>query len=129
MHAYVFSCVWFFATLWTVTCQTLLSMKFSRQEYWSRLPFPPLGDLLFPRINPSVSCVFFITVGFFTHWTIRETPFPSLVELKFYWRKPMCILCIHLFFVDCIIISMFKVLRSEQEQGSSSLNPQDTKGS
>ena len=29
-----------FATLWTVACQALLSMKFSRQEYWSRLPFP-----------------------------------------------------------------------------------------
>ena len=29
-----------FATPWTVTHQAPLSMKFSRQEYWSRLPFP-----------------------------------------------------------------------------------------
>ena len=28
-----------------VACQAPLSMEFSRQEYWSRLPFPPLGDL------------------------------------------------------------------------------------
>ena len=32
-------------TPWTVTCQTLLSMGFSRQEYWSGLSFPPPGDL------------------------------------------------------------------------------------
>ena len=33
-------CVLFFVTPWTVTCQTSLSMGFSRQEYWSGLPFP-----------------------------------------------------------------------------------------
>ena len=32
-----------FATLWTVACQPPLSMAFSRQEYWSGLPFPPPG--------------------------------------------------------------------------------------
>ena len=30
---------------WTVACQAPLSMEFSRQEYWSRLPFPSSGDL------------------------------------------------------------------------------------
>ena len=39
-----FSCVQLFATLWTVACQAL-SMRFSRQEYWSVLPCPPTGDL------------------------------------------------------------------------------------
>ena len=34
------SCVWFFATQWTVACQTPLSTGFPRQEYWSVLPFP-----------------------------------------------------------------------------------------
>ena len=39
-------CVWLFATPWTVVRQTPLSMGFfSRQEYWSGLPFPPPGDL------------------------------------------------------------------------------------
>ena len=32
-------------TLWAVACQAPLSMEFRRQEYWSGLPFPPLGDL------------------------------------------------------------------------------------
>ena len=34
-----FSRVWFFVTLWTIACQAPLSMGFSRQEYWSGLPF------------------------------------------------------------------------------------------
>ena len=34
-----------FVTLWTVAYQASLSMGFSRQEYWSRLPFPSPGDL------------------------------------------------------------------------------------
>ena len=33
-----------FATLWTVAYQAPLSMEFSRQEYWSGLPFPSPGD-------------------------------------------------------------------------------------
>ena len=37
-----------FATLWTVACQASLSMGFSRQKYWSGLPFPSPGDLLDP---------------------------------------------------------------------------------
>ena len=44
----LFSCVRFFATIWTVAHQAPLSMGFSRQEYWSGLPcFPPrdLPDL------------------------------------------------------------------------------------
>ena len=32
--------VWLFATLWTVAYQAPPSMGFSRQEYWSGLPFP-----------------------------------------------------------------------------------------
>ena len=36
----VLSHVLLFATLWTVAHQTPLSVKFSRQEYWSGLPFP-----------------------------------------------------------------------------------------
>ena len=40
-----FSCVQLFAIPWTVTCQALLSMEFSRQEYLSRLLFPIPGDL------------------------------------------------------------------------------------
>ena len=54
-----FSHVWVFAVLWTVTHQVPLSMGFSRQEYWSGLPFPPPGDLPNPGIEPwsHVSCI------------------------------------------------------------------------
>ena len=38
-------------TPWTVACQAHLSMKFSRQEYWSGLPLPPSGDLPNPGIK------------------------------------------------------------------------------
>ena len=37
---------------WTVTCQSPLSMGFSRQEYWSGLSFSPPGDFPNPRIEP-----------------------------------------------------------------------------
>ena len=40
-----------FAAPWTVACQSLLSMEFSRQEYWSWLPYPPPGDLSHPGIE------------------------------------------------------------------------------
>ena len=40
------------ATPWTVACQTPLSVEFSRQEYWSGLPFPYPGDLPNPRTEP-----------------------------------------------------------------------------
>ena len=36
---------------WTLAHQALLSMEFSRQEYWSGLPCPPPGDLLDPEIQ------------------------------------------------------------------------------
>ena len=42
----------FFATPWITACQAPLSIKFSRQEYWSGLPFPSPGDLPNPGIKP-----------------------------------------------------------------------------
>ena len=41
-----------FVTPWTVAYQAPLSMGFSRQEYWSGLPFPSPGDLPDPGIEP-----------------------------------------------------------------------------
>ena len=46
------SCVQLFVTPWIVAHQTLLSMGFSRQEYWSGLPCSPPGDLPDPGIEP-----------------------------------------------------------------------------
>ena len=48
-----FSRVRLFTTLWTVAHQAPLSMGFSRQEYWSGLPWPPPGDLPDPGIKPA----------------------------------------------------------------------------
>ena len=41
-----------FATPWTVAYQAPLSVEFSRQEYWSGLPFPPSRDLPDPGTDP-----------------------------------------------------------------------------
>ena len=41
-----------FVTPWTAAHQAPLSMEFSRQEYWSGLPFPSPGDLPHPGIKP-----------------------------------------------------------------------------
>ena len=46
-----FSRVRLFVTQWTVAHQAPLSMEYSRQEYWSGLPFPPPGDLPDPGIK------------------------------------------------------------------------------
>ena len=47
-----FSRVQLSATLWTIAHQAPLSMGFSRQEYWSELPFPSPVHLLDPGIKP-----------------------------------------------------------------------------
>ena len=59
--------VWHFATPWTITLlQVPLSMKFSRQECWSRLPFPPPGDLPDPETEPMSLVSPALAGGFFT---------------------------------------------------------------
>ena len=55
-----------FATPWTAACQPPLSMRFSRQEYWSGLPFPSPEDLPNPGIEPTSHALNCITGGFFT---------------------------------------------------------------
>ena len=58
-------------TLWTVACQAPLSMEFSRQEYWSGLPFPNPEDLPDPGIKPA-SLTSPILAGNFYHCAIWE---------------------------------------------------------
>ena len=52
MKVKLLSRVRLFATPWTSTYQAPPSMGFSRQEYWSGLPFPSPGDLPDPGIKP-----------------------------------------------------------------------------
>ena len=56
-----------FATAWTIACQATLSMEFSRQEYWSGLPFPTLGDLPDPGDWTCIFCVYCVCGGFLTN--------------------------------------------------------------
>ena len=58
--------VWLSVTPWTVAHQAPMSMGFSRQEYWSGLPFPPPGDLPDPGIEPSSLRSPVLAGGFFT---------------------------------------------------------------
>ena len=70
------ACAWLlvfdnFVTLRNVVCQAPLSMGFSRQEYWSGLPFPSPQNLPKPEIEPTSPA---LTGGFFT--TVLPGPAP-----------------------------------------------------
>ena len=74
-----FSHVRLFATLWTVARQAPLSMGFSRQEHWSGLPFPPLGNLSDPGIEPVSLSSPILAGGFFTTSTTCMDFLPMLL--------------------------------------------------
>ena len=61
-----FSRVRLFETLWAVAHQAPPSMGFSRQEYWSGLPFSAPGDLLIPGIESGSLRSPALVSGFFT---------------------------------------------------------------
>ena len=69
------SCV--FAIPWTVDYQASLSMGFSRQEYWSGLPFPSPGDLPNPGIEPRSP-------------TLQADALPSEPPGKPWWASNYC---------------------------------------
>ena len=69
-----------FVTPWTVAHQVLLSMEFSREEYWSGLPFPTPGDLPDPRVEPLVSLAL---VGAFFTTVLPGKPRASHKEKQF----------------------------------------------
>ena len=68
-----FSHVQLFSALWTVAHQTLLSMGFSRQEFWSGLTSPPPGDFPDPGIEPVSLTSPALAGGFFTISATWET--------------------------------------------------------
>ena len=61
--------VWLFATPWAVAYEVPPSMEFSRQEYWSGLPFPSPRDLPDPGTESGSSA---LQVDAFTVWTTRQ---------------------------------------------------------
>ena len=66
------SCVRLFVTPWTVAHQSPLFMGFPREEYWSGLPFPSLGDLPDPEVEPTSLASPALAGGFFTISTTWE---------------------------------------------------------
>ena len=77
-----------FVTPWTVAYQTL-SMRFSRQEYWSRLPFPSPGDLPNPGIEPRSSVSPALQVDFLPS---EPTGKPMACLTNIVWRNEFKIL-------------------------------------
>ena len=72
---FMLSHVQLFVTLWTVAHQAPLSVGFSRQEYWSGLPFPPAGDIPDPGTKPTSPA---LVGGFFT----TELPGIIVIAIK-----------------------------------------------
>ena len=94
MH--VLSLILLFVAPWTVDHQAPLSMEFFKQEHWSRLPFPPLGDLPDPGTEPASPG---LVGGFFTTEPLKKpmimvhnNPFNVLLDSD----------CLY-FVVDCCV--------------------------
>ena len=66
-----------FVTPWTVACQAPLSVEFSRQEYWSGLPFPSSGNISNPGIKPMFPAFSKWYSGFFT----TEPPGKTILKI------------------------------------------------
>ena len=69
----VFSCVRLFRTPGTIAHQSL-----SRQKYWSRLPFPPQGDLPNPGLNRSL-----------LHWQVDSLPLSYQGSSRLFLKYPL----------------------------------------
>ena len=78
-----------FMTPGTIACQAFLSMGFSRQEYWSGLPFPTPGDLPNPEIKPTSPVSLALAGRFFTTVSPLDcqgsTPSPKVNPLLFFF--------------------------------------------
>ena len=77
----VLSHVRLFAAPWTVACQAPLSREFSRQQYWSGLPFPTPGDHPNPGNEPASPASPALAGGFY-HCATWEAPRPTQVPPK-----------------------------------------------
>ena len=92
MRAKSLSQVWLSATLWAVAHQAPLSMGFSRQEYWSRLPFLSPGAFSEPEIKLTSLASPALASRFFTTSTTWEAPCEAvrthkILNIKTYKQK------------------------------------------
>ena len=93
--ACMLSRVQLFVTPWTVPHQAPLPMEFSRQQYWSRLPFPSSEDLPDPGIEPTSLLSSALAGEFFTSWATREAPsiwyIPSMWFANTFFHSIRCL--------------------------------------
>ena len=69
--------IWLFCDPITAAYQTPLFMEFSRQEYWSRLPFPTPGNLPNLGIEPESPASPVLAGRFFYHWAVVNSVYQS----------------------------------------------------
>ena len=78
------SCAWL--TPWTVACQAPLSMGFSRQEYWSGLPFPsPQWHIIWPQKGIEYWCMLYHEWILRTLCSCMQSCFSSVQSLSCVW--------------------------------------------
>ena len=77
--------VWLFVTPWTLACHIPLSMEFSRQDYWSELPFPSPMNLPNSGIEPVALEYPALAGKFFT--TSVMAPHSSILAWKIPWTE------------------------------------------
>jgi len=101
--AWSLSHVLLFAVPWTIVHQASVSMKFSRQEYWSGLPFPPPRVSSQPRDWTCVSCIGRWILYHWGTWKAQKGPrliwiqcsFPAKTKLSSYFET------------NCMLVSVF----------------------
>ena len=102
-----FSSVRLFATVRTVASRLLCPWGFSRQEYRSRLPYPPPGDLPDPGIEPASLMSPALSGGYFTTSATWEVDFKWI---RFYFFTSPLSLLLSLLFLDSFFI-IFCIVR------------------
>ena len=114
-----------FVTPWTVARQALLSMGFSRQECWSGLPCPALGDLPHPGLKPWSLTSPALAGGLFTPSTTWEAPECVFSQLWHATSSAFSISASHLLLWPSLSAptrQLANALKGEVEPSSSSLS-------
>ena len=92
-------------------CKAPLSMRFSRQEYWSGLPSPPPGNLPDPGIKPTSLTSSALARGFFATSATRE----AHKYRSFKLRQCDCSICVLINIINCFLIKMCRWETKEKQ--------------
>ena len=123
VHMRAYCHVQLFATPWTVACQPPLSMKFSRQDCWSGLPFPSPGDLCNPGIEPPSLVSPTLAGRFFTSWATREAQQLIICHIYFSINHLFLLLVMTLLFLCCLVTKLCQALYDPRLQQARLLCP------